>query len=77
MSCNKRSYQTENLAVDALVEARIRFSSNTSVTVYQCVDCGFWHLTSQGTIHPRLSQALKKGDINKQREADYWERKLR
>lgn len=77
MSCNKRSYQSESLAVDALVEARIKFASNTSVAVYQCSDCGFWHLTSKGTAHPRLASTLKSGDVKRQREADYWERKLR
>lgn len=77
MSCNKRSYLSEELAVTALLEARIKFDANTSTTVYCCDDCGQWHLTSKGSVHPRLASALKSGSVNKHKEADYWERKLR
>jgi hypothetical protein len=77
MSCNKRSYLSEELAVTALLEARVRFDANTSTTVYRCEDCDQWHLTSKGNIHPKLASALKSGEVSKQKEADYWERKLR
>ncbi len=77
MSCNKRSYLSEELAVTALLEARIKFDANTSITVYCCDDCGQWHLTSKGIVHPKLASALQAGKINRQKEADYWERKLR
>jgi hypothetical protein len=75
-NCNKRSYLTENLALDALIEARIRFVQNSSVTIYQCEDCGQWHLTSRGNVHPRLAKELESGNVEKSRLAYQWEKKL-
>lgn len=77
MSCRKRAYETRDLAVEALLGARIRFHGNTATGVYQCEDCGYWHLTSHGNIDPELDHALKNGSIDRLREAEYWERKLR
>lgn len=77
MNCGKRQYETEELAVEALIGSRIRFQGSTAIAVYQCQDCGYWHLTSQGSIHPRLEEALKTGKIDREREISYWERKLR
>ncbi len=77
MNCPKRSYLSEELAITALLEVRGRFEMNSSVTVYCCEDCGQWHLTSKGDIHPQLKVFLQSGKINRQREAEYWERKLR
>lgn len=77
MACSKRSYLTEALAVTALQEVRGRFELNQSTTVYQCQDCGAWHLTSKGDMHPSLKNYLNSGEAKKQREAEYWERKLR
>jgi nuclear transport factor 2 (NTF2) superfamily protein len=74
--CGKRAYNSESLALDALIEAKIRFEQNTSVTVYQCQDCGEWHLTSKGLMHPRLEAALRDGSIAKDRRAFHWQRKL-
>lgn len=65
------------MAEDALIEARIRFIHNSAVAVYQCVDCGEWHLTSQGELNPKLRKLLDEGDIGKSREALDWERKLK
>jgi hypothetical protein len=77
-SCsNKRKYSTEALAIDALLEARIRFSTNSAVTVYQCENCNDWHLTSQGNIHPRLAEALSGGEIKKEQDAYFWQSKLK
>jgi hypothetical protein len=76
-SCNKRSYAFENLALDALINARINFGGNTAVNFYQCISCGAWHLTSQGSIHPNLATALANGQIKKQQESENWERKFR
>lgn len=75
-TCSKRSYYSENLALDALIEARIRFLQNSSVTVYQCEDCGAWHLTSRGGLHPRLAKELESGNLEKNRLAYQWEKKL-
>lgn len=76
-STNKRVYASESIATDALIEARIRFEHNTSKAVYLCDDCGGWHLTSQGEMHPRLKAALDSGSIKKEKEAFHWQKKFR
>ena len=65
------------MAEDALIEARTRFVHNSAVAVYQCEDCGQWHLTSQGEMNPRLKKLLEDGTIRKDREAFNWEIKLK
>lgn len=77
MSCSKRKYNSETLAVEALLEARINFDSNSATTVYLCGDCGYWHLTSRGDMHPKLKAALDSGQIARLKLSNYWERKLR
>ncbi len=76
MACSKRSYTTENLAVDALIEARIRFEQNSSCTVYMCEDCGNYHLTSRGELHPALKKMLDSGKIGQERRAFQWQQKV-
>ena len=41
MSCpsNKKSYHSKETAIEALIQARIRFENNTATSVYQCDDC--------------------------------------
>jgi len=73
----KKPYPTEDMAVDALIEARIRFEHNSAMAVYQCEDCGDWHLTSRGPMHPRLHEVLNDGTIKKEREAFLWQTKFR
>lgn len=73
----KRGYSAEAIAEDALIEARTRFVHNLAVAVYQCEDCGEWHLTSQGEMNPRLKKLLEDGTIGKDREALNWEMKLK
>lgn len=77
MNCLKRSYLSEEMAVTALLEVRSRFELNSSVTVYCCENCGQWHLTSRGSIHPRLEKSLQSGEIKRRRETEHWERKLK
>lgn len=74
--CSKRTYISERLAIDALLEARIRFEQNSSVTVYQCMDCGEWHLTSKGAFHDELKRAMENGSLNKNKQAYHWQKKL-
>ena len=74
---SKRAYSSEALALDALIEARTNFVHNTAIAVYQCEDCGDWHLTSQGAISPRLKEMLDDGSLKKQQESINWERKFR
>ncbi len=82
MKCvtGKRSYDTESMAVDALVDIRGRNNyreESGPINVYQCDDCGQWHFTSKGTVHPLLKDEDVQNRISSQNEAEYWERKLR
>ncbi len=74
---SKRGYPTQEIAEGALIEARTRFVHNSAVGVYQCEDCGGWHLTSKGEINPRLKQQLESGNLTRNRDASHWEYKLR
>ncbi|MDH5476427.1 MAG: hypothetical protein OEX22_12095 [Cyclobacteriaceae bacterium] len=79
MKCatGKRLYYTKDTAQEALIEARIRFEYNTAISVYQCDDCGQWHLTSQGEMDPTLKALLEDGTIKKEKQAFQWNMKLR
>jgi hypothetical protein len=68
-------YASEVLAEDALIEARTRFDYSAGhgpVAVYQCEDCGSYHLTSKGKMNERLADQLAKGSIHLQKEANRW-----
>ncbi|MEQ1586138.1 MAG: hypothetical protein ABL895_09685 [Cyclobacteriaceae bacterium] len=72
----KRLYLSEQLAEDALIEAHVHFdyrSGSGPVAVYQCEECGNYHLTSRGPMNTRLSQLLTNGTIQKQKEAARWQ----
>ncbi len=76
----KRLYHTEQLAEDALIEAHIHFdyrSGGGPVAVYQCDECGEFHLTSREPMNARLAQQLKDGTIQKQKEASRWQNKFK
>lgn len=76
----KRMYSSQEVAEDVLIEAWTRFDYSPGkgpVAVYQCEDCGHFHLTSKGTMNQRLLQALEEGRIQRQKEADRWMDKLR
>lgn len=82
MTCvtGKRSYPTEEIAIEALIGAHTNFNFNKGVgpiAVYKCDDCGNYHLTSTGTVNEKLAQHIKGGKIDQQKEADHWERKWR
>jgi len=68
------------MAEDALIEARAKFSyapSSGPIAVYQCEDCGFFHLTSKGKMNERLAKQLGEGKIDLQKEANRWLDKLK
>lgn len=74
----KRTYDTEPLAEEALIQAYIQFDYRAGtgpVAVYRCEDCGRYHLTSTGTMNARLSGLLADGTIQKQKQARQWEQK--
>jgi hypothetical protein len=76
----KKIYFTEVLAEEALIEARIQFdypANRGPIAIYKCEDCGYFHLTSQGTINERLKTYLASGKIDKQKEANRWLDKLK
>lgn len=82
MKCptGKRLYLTEQLAEAALIEAHIHYeyrSGQGPIAVYQCDDCGNFHLTSRGPMNERLSQLITNGSIKKQRDASRWQDKFR
>lgn len=75
-SSGKRVYQTHELAEEALIGAHINFQFGKGkgpIGVYQCEDCGLFHLTSQGIINQRLAKLINEGEIQKQKEANWWE----
>lgn len=79
MTCptNKRGYPTENIAEEALIQARIQFEYNTAIAIYECGDCGQWHMTSKGEVNRKLKELLDTGEIKKERNAMHWGHKLR
>ena len=76
----KKVFIHEQIAEDALIEAwgRNNYASNAGpVSVYKCDDCGYYHFTSQGNMNVRLANEIASGKIKLQREANYWERKIK
>ena len=76
-SCGKRSYISENLALEALVGAKIAYPNSNVKTVYKCNDCGDWHITSKGNLHPKIANLKDSKKMDKLVEAAYWEHKLK
>ncbi len=77
---HKKVYLSEGIAEDALIEAQTRFDyapHGGPIAVYRCEDCGYFHLTSKGTMNQKLSEYIKGGKLNRQKEADRWENKLK
>jgi hypothetical protein len=82
MSCisGKRTYLSEALATDALIGAHIQFEYRKGtgpVSFYKCEDCGNYHLTSRGTLNPKLAEALANGSIKKQKMAAVWNERFK
>jgi ABC-type ATPase with predicted acetyltransferase domain len=79
-STGKKVYASEALAEDALIEARIQFDYQAGrgpVAVYRCEACGHYHLTSQGPMSEKLKMYLASGQLDKQKQANYWAHKLK
>lgn len=76
----KKMYPSQEIAEDALIEARTQFEyaiNKGPIGVYLCEDCGNYHLTSQGKMNERLATQLKDGKIKLQKEANEWLNKLK
>ena len=79
-TCGKRSYPTEELAVEALIGAHTHFDFRKGagpISVYKCEDCSEYHLTSREPMNEKLAEMIKSGKIDMQKEADHWEKKWR
>ena len=77
-STKKKVYATREQAIQALLDSRVKFDfSPGPVAVYQCDDCGYFHLTSKGPIDETLRKQLSEGKIALQKEADRWLNKLK
>jgi hypothetical protein len=77
---HKRCHPTYDLAEEALIGAHIAYNygkGSRPVNVYQCDQCGQYHLTSQGEVNARLQKMLDEGEIQKQKEANWWEGKFK
>jgi hypothetical protein len=76
----KKMYPTQEIAEEALIGAHTRFqypSGGGPVAVYQCADCGRYHLTSRGPMNGKLADQMASGKIKLQKEADAWESRFR
>lgn len=79
-STSKNGYATKALAEESLIDFRGRSyfrEGSGPIAVYQCDDCGEWHFTSKGEPSELLKDEAVKSQIQQQREAEFWTRKLR
>lgn len=77
---NKKTYPTQEIAEEALIGAHTRFTyapQGGPIAVYECADCGRYHLTSRGPMNAKLAEQLASGKIKRQKDADDWENKWR
>ena len=77
---NKKIYPSKEVAEDALIEAHTHFEYDRGkgpIGVYQCEDCGNYHLTSKGTMNQKLEQLMKEGKIQRLKEANQWLNKIK
>lgn len=73
-------YQTDELALEALIQHHIRNfhqQGRGPKNIYLCDHCGLWHFTSKGEPHPELESSDVKERIKKEQLGEYWERRLR
>lgn len=73
-------YLTQVQAEEALIAARTTYSyshGHGPIAVYQCDDCGYFHLTSKGEVNPKLAASVQSGKIKRQQEADHWLNKMK
>jgi hypothetical protein len=76
----KRLYPSRQLAEEALIESHIHFEHRAGggpVAVYQCEECGEFHLTSRGPMNERLDKQLTDGTIKRLKEAARWQNRFK
>ena len=77
---HKKVYPTPEIAEDALIDAHTYFNyapGKGPVAVYQCEDCGHYHLTSRGSMNPRLAGFIAAGGLKRHKEANRWLDKIK
>ena len=77
---NKKVYSSKEIAEEALIEAHTQFEytrGSGPIAVYECEDCKYYHLTSQGPMNQKLEQLMKDGKIQRQKEANQWLNKIK
>lgn len=80
MKCvtHKICYYSKTQAEEALVHLRGKYQYSPDqgpVSVYQCSDCGCYHVSSKGEVSDVLKSEDNQRKIKLQKEADYWEKK--
>jgi len=79
-SSGKRIFNTEAMAEDVLIELWTKndyVENHAPVSVYQCEDCGFYHLTSRGPMNEKLAVYLAGNKSKLNKEAYRWLEKFR
>ena len=79
-SSGKKIYASQTIAEDILIDLWSNFDYSPTqgpISVYQCEDCGFFHLTSQGNMSEKLAKELENGNIKRAKEANKWANKLK
>ncbi len=73
MGCitGKNGYYREEEAQEALIRSHIRFS-NAANNYYLCEECGEYHLTSQGGLHPLLDDPKLQQRIKREKQEQEW-----
>lgn len=73
-------YFSKELAEEALIGAHTAYTyanGQGPIAVYQCEDCGEYHLTSRGPMNERLAQYIAEGKLKRDKEANQWLGKLK
>jgi hypothetical protein len=71
----KKVFTTQQMAEDVLFELWTKnnyTSQHSPIAVYQCDDCGFFHLTSREPMNEKLSAYLKSSKFKLDKEASKW-----
>lgn len=76
----KRRFATEELAVQALIEAHSVYHYQPGQgpqSVYVCDECGDYHFTSRGPMNAQLKEAIESGRMRRAQQANQWKEKFR
>ena len=75
-STGKNGYFTEEEVQEALIRSHIKFIKAAN-NYYQCKDCGEYHLTSQGELHPLINNPQVQQRIKREQRSQEWEGRFR